>query len=738
MEMSQRMEPSPATRRQRLAATFSQMRAGQLPNLFRLYLNPYVAQACLCLERYAQGSWPARKQPDGQPEPFQTFLANGFDEALGGAIKLGRFCATAAQKTTDTLVIDCGGRLGPFASAAVNGGAERIDFVLGLTTVGDAGALRSAVASAKPVGLIVLVRGGDEAMESLAGPIREVMRRDQPLVITVLDRVGLAAIRAGSGGILGEITPDIVVFDESFVEHDVPFAAFTGRKTYFDHWNQPGRTNFHSTTYQPNTISTLHFMRCLEAADPAFFATVAVELSRALDDFSYRVSLFRRLYSPSLFKAIRATECDTPDVRASGDFVYVGSRKIFDGVSGVACSIRGHNPPGYADEIEKLADVPDCAAEVQQRLTALTGLACSLPAVSGATAVENALKLALVAQNPRRQVLAMRSGFGGKTLFSLTGTWKSYYKEGIGPLYGDVSYIDPFAPDAIAQIDAALAQHPTAVVQIELVQGVGGVRPVPPAVVQYLAAGREKWGYLLLVDEVQTGMFRTGPFTRSQSLGITPDLLVIGKGTSDMMFPFAFVLYSRAIQMKLDGAGSDLPAILRQRYGYEYGYRTVLNVLRWAEQTGLAQRVAESGKLVTRLLEEGLAGCRAVRDIRVFGMLIGIELDSSRGLRRLLHKRLFFFYLSAMLRHPRYPVLIGFCQYEPNILKITPSLMAEPQEIASACQTIVEVLRRPFAKLVAVAIGSLVRLKLTKNKTNRTRRTQDGSAVARANEPAAC
>jgi len=595
MEMTEQIERSASTRRQRLAATLGQMLSGQLPNLFRLYLNPFVAQTCYCLERYCQTTWPGCRRPDGQPETFQSFLANGFDEALGGAIKLARVCATAARKPADALVIDCAGRLGPFAGAEVKGGRDRVEFVLGLTVVSDAAALRAAVSSGHAFGMIVLVHANDDAIESMADPIREIVRRDQPLVITALDRAGLAAIRGGSGGFMRDLPPDIVVFDESFVEHDVPFAAFTARKTHFDRWNRPGQTNFHSTTFQPNTISTLHFMRCLEAADPKFFADAADDLSRVMEDFNLRAALFRRLYSPSLYQAIRATGCDTPDVQASGDFVRVGSRKIFDAVSGVACSVRGHNPPGYADEIEKLADVPDCAAEVAHRMTALTGLEHSLPAVSGATAVENALKLALVSQYPRRHVLAMRSGFGGKTLFSLTGTSKSYYKQGIGPLYADVSYIDPFMPDAIAQIDAVLALYPTAVVQIELIQGVGGVRQVPVEVVRYLAAGREKWGYLLLVDEVQTGMFRTGPFTRSRSLGITPDLLVIGKGISDMMFPFALTLCSAAIQQKLDADGSDLAKAIRRRYDYEYGYRTVLNVLRWAELTRLAERVAESG-----------------------------------------------------------------------------------------------------------------------------------------------
>ena len=306
-------------------------------------------------------------------------------------------------------------------------------------------------------------------------------------------------------------------------------------------------------------------------------------------------------------------------------------------------------------------------------------------------------------------MLALKSGFGGKTLFALTGTWSAAYKERIDPLYGDVLYVDPFAPDALAQIEAALASQPVAVVQVELVQGVGGVRRVPEAVIRCLQERREKAGYLLLVDEVQTGMFRTGPFTMSAAMGITPDLLVIGKGASDMMFPFALLVYSAAVRALLERAGSDLPAAIRERYGYEQGYRTVLNVLRQADRLKLPERVAESGALFAEVLRKELASCKVVREVRVHGLLIGIELETTRWPHRWFRKRLFQIYLLAMLRHRRFPVLVGFCQYEPNVLKITPPLTVRPSEVRQACATIAEVLNRPFHRLLGTALRGLLR-----------------------------
>jgi acetylornithine/succinyldiaminopimelate/putrescine aminotransferase len=701
-----------------LLDTCEQVLREQLPNFLRLYLSPHVTQACYCLTRYVQTTWSG--QPGGGE--YQTFLANGFDEALSGAIKLARYCASVAGRPTTGLVLDSNDRLGPFAAARLAGG-EKVDFVPGLVVVGKGEGLETA-AAAGPFGLVVLVAAsgplassGDDVSGLLAG---------EPLVITCLDREALAALRRGKPGLLRELTPDIVLFDESFVDWAVPFSAFTARKALYEHWNRPGKTTFHSTTFQPNTISSLHFLRCLANADPQFHSSLALDLEKIHADIEVRRDLFRRLHSPFLARAIRAAGLDSADVRAAGELILVNGRPIFDGVGGVACSVRGHNPGTYVAEIESQGPLPDCQAELAGRLRELTGLEGLLPAVSGATAVENALKVALVAQFPRRHVLALKAGFGGKTLLSLTGTASPAYKEHIDPLHAEVLYVDPFSPDAPGLIDAALAKHPVAVVQIELIQAVGGIRAVPERVVRHLDARRRQHGYLLVVDEVQTGLYRTGPFTVCRALGLSPDLLLLGKGASDMMFPFSLTLCSAEALEKVERASAGLVAAIHERYGYELGYRTVLNVLRRAEELSLSRRVAESGELFARLLGEGLGPCKAVRDVRIFGLLMGIELNADRWPHRWFRKQLFSFYLVNLLHHARYPVLAGFCQYEPNVLKITPPLTVGADQVRQVCATLTDVLKRPFPRLLPAVLGSALRSFLVWRKKHVHR---DASAV---------
>jgi acetylornithine/succinyldiaminopimelate/putrescine aminotransferase len=692
--------------RQDILETCAQILRERRPNLLRLYLNPFVAQTCMCLDRYVRSTWPIA-------EEYQSFIANSFDEALSGAIKLARYAANMAGRPTAGLILDPGRRLGPYARAAVPGGS--VVFVPGLEIL-DSEAALAGLDGTGQVGFIVLVPDTLSDLERHAHALGAILSRDAPRLIIAVDRAILAALRKrGPSTICGQNNtmpplpaPDIVLFDESFVDRSVPFSAFTARKSLYDHWNRPGKTTFHSTTYQPNTVSTLHFLRCLEAADPAFHAALVPDLARIAADPDFCGAVFRRLYSPSLFRMIRMTGFASADVHADGDFVTINGRKVFDAVSGVACSIRGHNPAGYVDELQRQHQPADRAAALTERLHTLTGMEHLLPAVSGASAVESALKLALVAQYPRRHVLALKAGFGGKTLLALTGTANPAYKERVDPLYPDVLYVDPFAPDAAAQIDAALAAQPVAVIQMELIQAVGGVRRIPEHVVRHLAARRRDAGYLLLVDEVQTGMYRTGPFSLARAMGVAPDLLLLGKGTSDMMFPFALVLYSAAVHDQLERLGSDLPALIRQRHAYEQGYATVLNVLEQADRLQLSRQVAASAALFDQLLSAGLASCPAVRAVRVHGLLIGIELAATRWPQRWFGKRLYSLYLYSMLRHQHFPALVGFCQYEPNVLKITPSLTIAPEQTRALCATIVDVLRRPLHRLLAAVLGGLL------------------------------
>jgi acetylornithine/succinyldiaminopimelate/putrescine aminotransferase len=688
-----------------LLETWDKIVADELPNFLRLYMSPYVVHTCLCLGRYVQETWYA--QAERRPE-FQSFLANSFDEALSGAIKLARFCADLDNQSKVGLILDPEEKAGPLISVKLEN-RDKIDFIPDVHAVDPndiaAGALPDLP---QPIGFIILFSSADLDPVKLLDFVGSVGRGSAPKLIVCVERASLDYCRRDLSSTWRTLRPDIVVFDESFVHRHVPFGAFTARSSLYRHWNRKGFTTFHSTTFQPNTIASLHFLRCLERDDPVFFGHMARHLDRIQQDRAYRKALFARLYSPSLARATAAVGWDRTGLRVKGHYIQSQGSQIFDSVGGVACSIRGHNPPHFRQEIEKLRYAPAAHDVVAARLHQLTGLPNMVPAVSGASAVEHALRLGLVVQHPKTHVLAFKGGFGGKTLLALTGTAKSTYKARIDPLYEDVVYVDPFRDGVLEDLEAAFKAYPVGIVQLELIQGVGGVRALPERVVRYLQSQRERYGYLLFVDEVQSGMYRTGPFVRSRALGVEPDLLTIGKGVSDMMFPFAVSLYGDRVQEALQARKSELPAFLRQRFDYEFGYKTLLNVLNHAEKTNLPTRVRECGDLFEQLLGQGLSFCAAVREIRVFGLLIAIELETRSWPRHWFHRKAGSLYVMNLLRHKPFPVFVGFCQYEPHILKITPPLSITREEIHSVCETLITVLRRPIHRLFPALFRALL------------------------------
>ena len=209
----------------------------------------------------------------------------------------------------------------------------------------------------------------------------------------------------------------------------------------------------------------MHFLKCLQEYSELFYRQLQPMLKPLLVDHDLLHHTFRDLFSSSLAKLISLAGYDQDDVTASGHYIRVGNKRIFDGVGGVACSLRGHNPPDWAKEIRELDPVESIRSEVQSRLEALTGLPHHVPAVSGAASVEHAIKLALTAHPSGSRIVAFQGGFGGKTLLALSGTAKGFYRQNIDPLYANVVYLDPFADDAASRLQQLAEEAPIALMQ---------------------------------------------------------------------------------------------------------------------------------------------------------------------------------------------------------------------------------------------------------------------------------
>ncbi|TLZ53123.1 MAG: aspartate aminotransferase family protein [Methanobacteriota archaeon] len=231
---------------------------------------------------------------------------------------------------------------------------------------------------------------------------------------------------------------------------------------------------------------------------------------------------------------------------------------------------------------------------------------------SGSEAVETALKFAR-ASTGRTKIIAAMRGFHGRTMGALSATWKKEFREGFEPLVPGFEHVPYNDADALT----AAVDRETAAVILECVQGEGGVHVAAP---EYLPVAREvcdREGAMLIVDEVQTGMGRTGRLFGVERWGVEPDMITLAKSLAGGV-PIGATLTTTAVESKFGGShnstfGGDALACAAGTAALEFTVREKL----WERAEALGNQAMESFR--------GL-NAPAVREVRGLGLMIGIEL----------------------------------------------------------------------------------------------------------------
>ncbi|MBK1735028.1 aspartate aminotransferase family protein [Halorhodospira abdelmalekii] len=320
--------------------------------------------------------------------------------------------------------------------------------------------------------------------------------------------------------------------------------------------------------------------------------------------------------------------------RGEGSWLFdEQGRAYLDGIAGIAVCLLGHSHPRVAAAIAEQAQtlmhtsnlyrIP-LQEQLAERLCQLSGLDAVFFCNSGAEANEAAIKLARRYAHDERgidepQIVVADGAFHGRTLGALAATGNPSAQHGFAPLPGG------FVRTPYADIESlrALDDERICAVLLEPIQGEGGVR-IPPE--GYLAAVRELCdarGWLLLLDEIQTGIGRTGRMFAYEHAEIRPDVVTIAKALGNGM-PIGACLTTAAVAPSF-GPGS---------HGTTFGgnplaARAALAVLDVLEQEGWVANAAEAGTALRECLREQLDGHPAVREIRGQGLMIGIELDTA-------------------------------------------------------------------------------------------------------------
>ena len=330
--------------------------------------------------------------------------------------------------------------------------------------------------------------------------------------------------------------------------------------------------------------------------------------------------------------------------------------------------------------------VPELAGELAQRLCVLSGggLTKAFFCSSGSEGVEAAIKFAR-ATTKRAGLLYCEGAFHGLTCGALSMMYNPFWSEGFGALLADTRAI-PF--DDPAALEEQLKTRKYAAFFVEPVQSEGGIRVPSP---EYLRTAQElcqRYGTLLVLDEVQTGMFRIGPFLAAHHFGVQPDMVVLAKALSGGLVPVGAVLMteevSKAVYNSLERAIVHTSTFSENALAMRAGLAT-LHVL---EEEHLGARATELGNLLREGLSAALAPYEMFAGTRGLGLLSGIEFRAPKrlGLRmsfeafRAIHPAMFGQMLVRRLFRGQ-KILTQMCGNSFMVLKTAPPLVASERQI---------------------------------------------------------
>ncbi|MFQ5828928.1 MAG: aspartate aminotransferase family protein [Candidatus Methylomirabilia bacterium] len=368
-------------------------------------------------------------------------------------------------------------------------------------------------------------------------------------------------------------------------------------------------------------------------------------------------------------------------VRGEGVRVWDSEgREYLDFTSGISVVALGHCHPRIVgtmrEQAATLAHVSNYF-EIPQQIH-LAKLLCDHSFASrvffsnsGAEANEAAIKLARkhakeAAASDRCEIITMRGGFHGRTLATVTATAQEKFHHGFEPMVPGFKYV-PY--DDLRAVERALDSR-TAAVMVEAIQGEGGVIIPGDGYLPGLRKLCDEAGVLLILDEVQTGMGRTGALWAYEHAGITPDIMTVAKALGNGI-PIGATLATEAV------SGAFTPGSHGTTFGGNPFATTVaLTTLTTLLEEKLPERAARMGQLLIGRLEALRGSCPQITEVRGKGLLIGIELSGPVGP------------LATACRENGLLVLTA----GDNVLRLSPPLIVEEATVEQALTILAQAL----------------------------------------------
>ncbi len=430
--------------------------------------------------------------------------------------------------------------------------------------------------------------------------------------------------------------------------------------------------------------------------------------SQVLAPASTGTALYQERVNPQWVRLLDVLQMNARYTRCEGTELFTeDGRRILDFLSGYCVHNLGHNHPAVVEAIKDELDrrgpamlqshVPELAGQLADKLCWRAGgrVSKAFFCSSGSEAVEAAIKFSR-AHTRRGGLLYAQGAFHGLTCGALSLMDNPFWREHFGPMLSDTEAI-PFGN--LEALERKLASKRFAAFIVEPVQGEGGVRVPPSTYFESVQALCRRHGTLLVVDEVQTGLYRTGRFLASHHYNVEPDMIVLAKALSGGLIPSAALLISDEVYQSV--YGSIARAIVHTSTYSENGLamRAGLATLEALEREHLADRAVAAGDYLRSRLREALSGYEMVKEVRGLGLLNGIEFQPPRKLALRVSFEAFgkihpgMFGQVVVMRLFRHGFLTQMCGNNFMVLKVSPPLVVKEREaddFVHAVQDVVE------------------------------------------------
>ncbi|AXT51936.1 aminotransferase class III-fold pyridoxal phosphate-dependent enzyme [Aquimarina sp. BL5] len=563
-------------------------------------------------------------------EKYKTFFANSYLEAIHGAIKIARTASKEIYKKEEGEVVfyDAGQRY-QFLFDPLQEGCEKA-LIPGITFYTRLKMIQESIEKNNPgIVLISIYQENDE--KEVFEIIRQIKRKE---IVTVLDLSGVDINKIHSFGDNFLQQFDCVVWGEALSDNQFPFGAFSTRDTIYKPWNSLDTCLTHSSTYGGNGMVLSYVRKVIRKEFMEFHKKKYLKKFKKVETSSgakYKMAAsYINRYTNVLFR----TTTPMNFKKVSGSQFYTNKEKkpsqkqYLDCVGGSGCNLIGHNRDEIITEVIDKHNVNvDYFASLEASMAQQTGLDVGFMGNSGASAVETAIIMALLANKGKKKIVVFSGNYAGKTLVAINGTSDDH--SNFEPLYAEVEMINPFAGSARYDLEKVLKTNEVALVWFEYIQG-GVLLKLPPDLISLLNKYKETFNYLIGVDEILHGVYRTGNFLSIHQTKIKPDIITFSKALSNMTLPVSLTMMSEGVYKRAVNTNNKVVCFYEEIFKNQLAAHLAGNVLNTLEENNISENVKKQSLYLKTSIEKIFANSPYYRNVEMSGLHIRFNLNMKK------------------------------------------------------------------------------------------------------------